>query len=71
MLFFRGEVDRRVRNDLRGGTKTQTREEVLFADEEKESIATTTTTTTAFCAFDDFKNARVCILFVTKMNRVQ
>ena len=60
MLFFRGEVDRRVRNDLRGGTKTQTREEVLFADEEKESIATTTTT--AFCAFDDFKN--VCVYFL-------
>ena len=57
--MFRGEVDRRVRNDLRGGTKTQTREEVLFADEEKESIATTTT---AFCAFDDFKN--VCVYFL-------
>ena len=59
VLFFRGEVDRRVRNDLRGGTKTQTREEVLFADEEKESIATTMTT--AF-AFDDFKN--VCVYFL-------
>ena len=40
MLFFRGEVDRRVRNDLRGGRKTQTREEVLFAEEEKSIIAT-------------------------------